>query len=314
MDFRLKVFAVTASTLNFTKAAELLGISQPAVTKHIQELEKEYGIQLFARHGAKLNITYQGACFLSRSKEILREYKELESAASMLKTAFSGSIRIGAPVALYYSVIPRLAADFCTLSPGVKMDLQIIESSEIHNAIKNGKIDAGFSFNSKSAKHFFIRDRMLLVSAGQTYCTADENADGEAEDLNANRLNMVSYKGDEETEAQLKVLLSAPGTNFSKVNVIATLDNVKSAIEFLVCSGKSGIEKKYNACAFLWHSQVAEYLKLGILHESPSPWANNSAASAERIYGIEGASSAKQTRFMEFASKWGEKSFEENAK
>ena len=57
IDTRLKVFRSVATLLSFTKAANELFISQPAISKHIQELEKEYGVQLFDRIGNRIQLT-----------------------------------------------------------------------------------------------------------------------------------------------------------------------------------------------------------------------------------------------------------------
>ena len=59
-DFRLKVFYTVARRLNFTKAAEELFITQPAVTKHIHEIETYYKTQLFQRNGTKIKLTPAG--------------------------------------------------------------------------------------------------------------------------------------------------------------------------------------------------------------------------------------------------------------
>lgn len=304
MDFRLEVFAVTASTLNFTKAAELLKISQPAVTKHIQELEKEYGIQLFARRGAKLELTYQGECFLVSAKDILKKYKNLRSDTEMLKTVFSGNINIGAPAPLYYGVIPRLAADFCVLSPGVNVDLKIVKSSDMHNAIRDGSIDVGFSFNSKSAKHSFIRDRIVLVSAGQI-----DNLGDEANSDALEKLRFVLYGGDAATDLQIKNMFSEKDLNYNKIKSIATLENSGAAIDFMIHCCKGGQNKISNVCSLLWFSQIAEYLKHGLLQVSECPWLNGGNTFAERIYGMEGSVSQKNSRFIEYASKWGQDFF-----
>ncbi|HNY05797.1 MAG TPA: LysR family transcriptional regulator [Candidatus Egerieousia sp.] len=305
MDFRLEVFAATASTLNFTKAAELLNISQPAVTKHIQELEKEYGIQLFARRGAKLELTYQGECFLVSAKDILKRYKNLRSDSEMLKTVFSGGIKIGAPAPLYYGIIPRLAADFCLLSPGVNMDLKIVESPDTHNAIRNGEIDVGFSYDSKNVKYPFIRDSFILVSAGHLDNLYNEaNADDELENL-----RFVSYGGDAATDLQIKTMFSGQGLDYNKIKSIATLENSRAAVDFLIHCGKSGQNKIGNVCSILWKNQVAEYLKQGVLHESDCKRIHVEHTITERIYGIEGSNSQKNSRFMEYASMWGQRMF-----
>lgn len=63
-DFRLRVFITAAKTLNFTKCAEQLYISQPAVSKHIGELESRYKVQLFERSGSRLALTEAGRVML----------------------------------------------------------------------------------------------------------------------------------------------------------------------------------------------------------------------------------------------------------
>lgn len=64
-DFRLKVFITAARTLSFTRTAERLFISQPAVSKHIGELESQYKVQLFMRRGSRLELTGAGETLLA---------------------------------------------------------------------------------------------------------------------------------------------------------------------------------------------------------------------------------------------------------
>ena len=78
-DFRLKVFITAARTLSFTRTAEQLFISQPAVSKHVGELESRYKTQLFVRRGSRLELTPAGETLLTCA-ERLAGYNELESA------------------------------------------------------------------------------------------------------------------------------------------------------------------------------------------------------------------------------------------
>lgn len=66
IDFRLKVFCSVARNLSFTKASKELFISQPAISKHIQELEAEYKIRLFERKGTHISLTADGELLLSQ--------------------------------------------------------------------------------------------------------------------------------------------------------------------------------------------------------------------------------------------------------
>ena len=79
-DFRLKVFKTVADRLSFTKAAAELLISQPAVTKQINELERLLGKPLFLRHGNRISLTDDGVRLLEYANRILALYGELRDA------------------------------------------------------------------------------------------------------------------------------------------------------------------------------------------------------------------------------------------
>lgn len=76
LDFRLKVFYTVASEKSFTKAAHKHNITQPAVSKHIQELERIYGITLFERRGSSILLTEAGRILYEQAKNIDEIYRE----------------------------------------------------------------------------------------------------------------------------------------------------------------------------------------------------------------------------------------------
>ena len=73
IDFRLKVFCSVAHNLSFTKASKELYVSQPAISKHIQELETEYSTRLFERMGTHITLTPDGELLLSHAEKILKQ-------------------------------------------------------------------------------------------------------------------------------------------------------------------------------------------------------------------------------------------------
>lgn len=85
-DFRLKVFYIAAKNLSFTKAAKELFVSQPAITKHIQELETAYQARLFDRTGNKLALTPAGKLLLSHCETILSDYRNTKCTCSTMNT------------------------------------------------------------------------------------------------------------------------------------------------------------------------------------------------------------------------------------
>ena len=78
-DNRLKVFCEAAECLNFSKAAAALGISQPAVSKHIAKLEEELGCALFVRYDKSIILTEKGEQLLKIARSILDKYSEIDS-------------------------------------------------------------------------------------------------------------------------------------------------------------------------------------------------------------------------------------------
>lgn len=106
-DFRLKVFYTVSQKLSFTKAAQELFISQPAVTKHIKELEEQTGLALFKRHGNNITLTPAGQVLLKHAQQIFKVYAALENDLAQLQNPESGTIRIGASTTLAQYVLPK---------------------------------------------------------------------------------------------------------------------------------------------------------------------------------------------------------------
>ena len=73
-DFRLKVFVAVATCRSFTKAAAALNITQPAVSQHISELEKSFGVKLFERQSQKIFVTPAGEMLIDYAQEIIDKY------------------------------------------------------------------------------------------------------------------------------------------------------------------------------------------------------------------------------------------------
>lgn len=95
-DFRLKVFITAARTLSFTRTAERLYISQPAVSRHIGELESRYRVPLFVRRGSRLELTAAGQVLLEAAGRISDDYRRLEYEMSLCANQAEGELRLGA--------------------------------------------------------------------------------------------------------------------------------------------------------------------------------------------------------------------------
>lgn len=134
-DFRLKVFIAAARTLSFTRAAEQLYISQPAVSKHVGELESRYKVQLFTRRGSHLELTDAGRTMLEAAGRLLDDYRRLEYEMSLCADQTGGELRLGASTTIAQYLLPPILAHFTARFPGVRVSMSSGNSAEVEQAL-----------------------------------------------------------------------------------------------------------------------------------------------------------------------------------
>lgn len=142
-DFRLKVFQAVAKNLSFTKASQELFISQPAITKHIKELESAYQTRLFDRQGSRISLTGSGRLLLEHCDRIMEAYKQLEYEMHLLHNEYAGELHLGASTTIAQYVLPPLLGNFIGKFPQVSLSLLNGNSREVEAALREKRIDLG---------------------------------------------------------------------------------------------------------------------------------------------------------------------------
>lgn len=145
LDFRLKVFYTVASEKSFTKAAHKHNITQPAVSKHIQELERIYGITLFERRGSSILLTEAGRILYEQAKNIDEIYREIDYRISSLKEEHKGELRLGASTSIAQYVLPEAIARFYNYYPAIKLSLISGNTEQVEQALLDKEIDLALS-------------------------------------------------------------------------------------------------------------------------------------------------------------------------
>jgi len=150
MDFRIKVFLSVANNLSFTKASREMHISQPAVTKHIKELEKHFNLALFERRGNRITLTSAGEVMYRYAQKYTRLSSSLEYEISLLQNETKGSLYIGASSTASQYVIPKVLAAFHIRFPKVEMVLLNGNAFEVEQMLYDEKIELGIVENHSS--------------------------------------------------------------------------------------------------------------------------------------------------------------------
>jgi LysR family transcriptional regulator, transcriptional activator of the cysJI operon len=167
-DFRLQVFHTVAKRLNFTRAAEELFISQPAVTRHIQELEQQFKVKLFERNGTRIRLTDAGQRLLQHTEELFAIYRNIEFDMSSLTRRQSGRLYLGGSMTTAPYIIPPILARFHGRYPDVEVSLITGNTQQIEQALGQQEIDLGIveghSRHSSISYTEFMKDEIVLVS------------------------------------------------------------------------------------------------------------------------------------------------------
>lgn len=184
-DFRLKVFYTVAKRLNFTKAAAELFITQPAVTKHIRELEDLYKVTLFERSGNKrIRITAAGGVLLQYAEKLMATYNELEFDMNQLMQRYSGTLRIGGSNTVAQYVIPGVLAQFHNKFKEIEVHLLSGNTEQIEQSLLAGEIDAGIVEGRHRDPEIryqeYMRDELVLVCRSTNRMVKGELAGPEA--------------------------------------------------------------------------------------------------------------------------------------
>lgn len=171
LSFRLNVFYTVAKRLSFTKAAAELYVTQPAVTKHIQELENHFGTALFDRRGNQISLTTAGNLLLRHAETLMATYRQLEFDMNGLKGKSGGTLRVGASMTVAQYVIPPVLARFHEQSSDVSISLLSGNTELIEQQLLNDEIDLGLvegrTHHSDIRYTPFLKDELVLV------CRAD---------------------------------------------------------------------------------------------------------------------------------------------
>lgn len=167
-DFRLQVFHTVATRLNFTRAAEELYISQPAVTKHIHEIEHHFKLKLFERNGTRIKLTSAGQTLLEHTNRLFELYSQLEFDMNVFTAQHRGTLRIGASTTVAQYVLPQVLASFHEKFDGIKTSLVINNTVQIEQALSASSIDVGIVEGRSRSSAFryteFIKDELVLVA------------------------------------------------------------------------------------------------------------------------------------------------------
>lgn len=144
MDIRhLEYFIEVARYCSFTKAAQTLYISQPAISKVIKSIEDELGIILFDRSGRRVVLTDAGKILYNQAQSMVQSFRSLSTEINDLMNLEKGKIRIGLPPMIGSNFFPKVLGQFHERYPNITIQLVEVGAKRVETEVGNGNLDMG---------------------------------------------------------------------------------------------------------------------------------------------------------------------------
>ena len=167
-DRRLKVFHTVARLLSFTKAAEALHMTQPAVTFQVRQLEEYFNTRLFDRTHNKVSLTPAGERVSEFAERIFDLYSEMDNMVRDLTGEISGSLTIGASTTIAEYLLPALLGEFKNRYPDINLRLKVSNTEGIVKMVEHNVIDLGVVEAPVSNKNLIVEvchdDHLVVVT------------------------------------------------------------------------------------------------------------------------------------------------------
>ena len=167
MELRhLRYFVAVAEERNFTRAAQRLNIAQPPLSRQIQQLEENLGVQLLERNSRPLKLTETGKFFYSHAAQLLSQTADLESMTRRVGN-IERSLSIGFVGSTLYGMLPKIIRRFRDENTTVELSLHEMSTMDQIRALKDGRIDVGFGrirHEDANIRRVILREEKMIVA------------------------------------------------------------------------------------------------------------------------------------------------------
>ncbi len=172
---QLTSFVRIAETHSFTGAADLQGMTQPAITQHVRALEKEFGQALFDRIGRSIQLTHAGEVLLGYARQITELATECRFAMQDLQDAGRGRLRLGAGLTISVFVLPGLLRQYRRQLPGVDLTVSTGSTKQVVDLVLANAVDLALVTEPGKNENLLVTnlygdEMVLVVHPGHHFC------------------------------------------------------------------------------------------------------------------------------------------------
>ncbi|MGG0719619.1 LysR family transcriptional regulator [Robertmurraya massiliosenegalensis] len=227
----LKTFVTLAEVKNFTKTADKLLMSQPTVSLHIKNLEKEFNTDLFQRSPKFLKITPSGQLLLLRAKKIIEVYDIAKQEILEFHHKIAGKLTIGASYSIGEYILPSILCELQKKYPTLEIEMMIGNREEILQYVRQFQIDIGFIEGEAMEKDLrivaFMEEEFFIVSSPAHLLTGKQ-------EITFHDLKKETWLSREVGSGNRDFLLEILSTNGLKINSLLTMNSIQAIKESVI--------------------------------------------------------------------------------
>ena len=164
----LRLFRDIAHERSISRGAALHSISQSAASQHLQELERQLGIELLDRSTRPLTPTAAGRLYLDFCRDVLRRHAEFEAALNELKAEVEGAVRVASIYSVGLSEMSHLTAEFLRRYPRAHLEVEYLRPEKVYEAVLSDRADLGLVSYPESSRELAAlpwREEQMVVAA-----------------------------------------------------------------------------------------------------------------------------------------------------
>ncbi|PIC64422.1 LysR family transcriptional regulator [Sporosarcina sp. P13] len=233
MDHQLLVFITVAERKNFSRAAEELHMTQPAVSQYIRSLEESIGVRLLERTNKYVRLNQAGEIVYHHAKEIVGLYSKMQNLVDDLTNKASGPLKIGASYTFGEYVLPHILSKLVSDYPSIEPEVTIGNTAEIAELVINHQLDVGlieghFKEAEPLQNEDFAEDAMYII-ASRNHPLVQKNHRISIDEL-ANDMWLLREEGSGTREAS-ELFFSQSGFYPSRIMQFSSTQPIKESVE-----------------------------------------------------------------------------------
>lgn len=264
MDVRkLEAFCKVYELQNFSKAGEVMYLSQPTISSHVANLEDELGVRLFDRMGRKVMATQAGHVLYRSALRVFRHLEEARASIEVLRDKVVGELYVGASTIPSMHIVPGLIAKFSSQYPDVDFTVHTGDSSEVIKRVADGDWPVGIVGYKPDVDG--LHAELLMEDESAVVVGDSASFMGSKDDLTLEdvlELPWIMREKGSATRTELEKVLSGIGKTMQDINVHCLVNGSCETIAHILAGGGVSILSKL---------ATRDFIKAGVMHRINVP-------------------------------------------